>query len=81
MSNDTIGQPAKLKPKWRNSFQIRGTMSQLIYALSRPRGQYDRVQIDEKVAKNLLEICHQAIHTEVGHEPTAIEIEQARKDL
>lgn len=66
----------KRKPNifpWRNANQLRGVASQLTAALrSCTDGAY--VELDIKTARNLLEICSQAIHTEVGHEPTVPEI-------
>ena len=75
--------PRKVRAKpfqWRNSRQLRGVASQLIYALEHIEdGAY--VRLDIKTGRNLLEICHQAIHTEVGHEPTKIELVEAAARL
>ena len=52
---------------WRTAAQIRGNMAQLLYALEHPTANSD-VCLEKKTAKNLYEICKQALHTEVGHE-------------
>jgi hypothetical protein len=53
-------------PPWRNSAQIRGVKSQLTIAINlSENGAY--AEVDLKTARNLLEICDQAIHTEEGH--------------
>lgn len=52
---------------WRSSRQIKGVRSQLTSAINCCEdGAY--VTIDFKTARNLQEICDQAIHTEEGHE-------------
>lgn len=61
----TIGQ-------WRNSAQLRGVRSRLTSAINQcADGAY--VTLDIRSARNLQEICDQAIHTEIGHEPSATE--------
>lgn len=53
---------AKAKP-WRNSNQLRGIRSQLQRAItSSSDGAY--IEVDNKTAYNLLEICDQCIQTE-----------------
>lgn len=57
----------KKERTWRNSRQIKGVRSQLVGELNaNTDGAY--VTIDIKTARNLVEICDQAIHTEEGHE-------------
>jgi hypothetical protein len=57
----------KLVPKtWRNVSQILGHAAKLDAAINAcNNGAY--VTIDLKTARNLLDICAQAIHTEKGH--------------
>jgi hypothetical protein len=51
---------------WRGSNQLRGVRSQLQAALNAcTNGAW--VELDIKTAKNLIEICDQAIYTEEGH--------------
>lgn len=53
-------------PPWRNSQQLRGVRSQLVVAINTSEdGAY--AQVDLKTARNLLEVCDQAIQTEEGH--------------
>jgi hypothetical protein len=54
------------KPKWRNSRQIAGVRAQLVGAIRCcDNGAF--VELDIKSARNLVEICDQAIWTEKGH--------------
>ena len=63
-----MSRSTEKKDTWRNSRQIKGVRAQLKGAInSCTDGAY--VQLDIKTARNLLEVCDQAIHTEVGHEP------------
>jgi hypothetical protein len=51
---------------WRGSKQLRGVRSRLQAALNAcTDGAW--VELDIKTAKNLIEVCNQAIHTEEGH--------------
>jgi hypothetical protein len=60
--------------KSRNSKQIAGVRAQLVGAINAcDNDAY--VQVNIKIARNLVEICDQAIHTEKGHEPSLAEIE------
>jgi hypothetical protein len=52
--------------KWRNSIQLTGVMSQLTRAINACEDGA-KVTIDLKTARNLMEICLQAKHTEEGH--------------
>ena len=56
---------------WRNSHQLAGVRSQLQAAVSASTAYVysEYVALDFKTARNLLEVCDQAIHTEKGHEP------------
>jgi hypothetical protein len=56
----------KKKLNWRTSRQLMGVKSQLTSAINGcTDGAY--VSIDLKTARNLSEVCDQAIHTEEGH--------------
>ena len=57
----------------RNSAQLRGVRAQVVGAINHCRDGAD-VVLDIRSARNLVEVCDQAIRTEVGHEPTALEI-------
>lgn len=57
----------KKENKWRNSKQIAGVRSQLKAALNHCTNGAE-VMVDIKTVRNLLEICDQAMHTEMGHE-------------
>lgn len=52
--------------KWRSSSQIRSIKYQLRGAISLSDSDI-YVQVSQKTARNLLEICEQAEHTEKGH--------------
>lgn len=74
--NKKKDEPKKLL--WRNSRQLRGVRSQLTVAINTSyNGAY--AEVDLKTARNLLEICDQAIHTEEGHEPSKYEIAQMER--
>jgi hypothetical protein len=71
------GLKDKKTSPWRTSAQLRGVRSQLTQAVNACMdGAY--VTLDIKSARNLLEVCDQAIHTEEGHEPTVLEITKAK---
>ena len=53
---------------WRNSQELRGVRSQLVAALNRNVDGAEE-PLDLKTISNLIQVCDQAIHTEVGHEP------------
>lgn len=53
---------------WRTSKQIKGTRVNLVGAIN-ACDDGANVVIDIKLARNLVEICDQAIHTEKNHEP------------
>lgn len=55
------------KETWRNSVQIKATRKVLSDAIEL-NSYKNTVHIHIKTAKNLLEICDQAVHTEEGHE-------------
>lgn len=62
------GKAVLKQPKrvWRSSTQLRGVKSRVTAAINVcSDGAY--VEIDLKTARNLLEVCDQAIHTEKGH--------------
>lgn len=53
---------------WRNSRQLAGVRSQLVAAINAcTNGAY--VELDIRSARNLIQVCDQAIRTEQGHEP------------
>lgn len=54
--------------KWRTAQQIRGVRAMLKRDLN-ACADGAAVQIDLKTARNLIEVCDQAIHTETEHEP------------
>jgi hypothetical protein len=51
---------------WRNSNQIKGVRAQLVGAINACTNGA-KIELDIKSARNLVEICDQAIHTEEGH--------------
>ena len=64
----------------RSSAQLRGVRSRVMDAINRCRDGAD-VVLDIRSARNLVEVCDQAIRTEVGHEPSAAEIKAVRPFL
>ena len=56
---------------WRNSRQLAGVRSRLQAAINEhdATAYSEGVTLDFKTARNLLEVCDQAIYTEKGHEP------------
>jgi hypothetical protein len=58
-------QPEKIK--WRTSSQIAGVRAQLKGAIN-CCDNGAQIELDIRTARNLLEICDQAIHTERGHD-------------
>lgn len=54
------------KSKWRNSAQLKGVRSRLQASLN-ICDDGCMVSIDYKTALNLIEVCLQAEHTELGH--------------
>ena len=71
-----MSKPVKLISPWRNSAQLRGVRSQLVAAINACTDGAT-VDLDIRSARNLVEVCDQAIHTEVGHEPTGRELVEA----
>ena len=60
-------------PRHRNSAQLRGVRSQLVAAINcSSDGAY--AQVNLTTARSLVEVCDQAIRTEVGHEPSSLEL-------
>jgi hypothetical protein len=57
---------ASTKLVWRNSRQIRGVRSQLQAALNACTNG-STIELDITTARNLIEVCLQAEHTEEGH--------------
>jgi len=59
--------PMRTEPKvWRSSASLRGVRSALVAAInSSEDGAY--AMLDLKSARNLVEVCDQAIHMEEGH--------------
>jgi hypothetical protein len=57
---------ASTKLVWRNSRQIRGVRSQLQAALNACTNG-STIELDTTSARNLIEVCLQAEHTEEGH--------------
>jgi hypothetical protein len=54
------------KMTWRDSRSLAGVRSQLVAAINAcDDGAY--VQVDMSTARNLVQVCDQAIHTEEGH--------------
>jgi hypothetical protein len=51
---------------WRSSRSLAGVRAQLVGAINQCEDGA-HVLVDYKTAKNLVEVCDQAIHTERGH--------------
>ena len=77
---DTAKASRTIKPVHRNSAQLRGVRAQVVGAINHCTDGAD-VVLDIRSARNLVEVCDQAIRTEVGHEPSAAEIEAVRPFL
>ena len=54
--------------RWRNSAELRGVRARIVAALAANKDG-STAQIELKTLINCVEICDQAIHTEVNHEP------------
>ncbi len=77
MKGRTLMKEIKRTRKWRSSQQLKGVRSQLVAAINAcTDGAH--VMLDMKSARNLVQVCDQAIHTEVGQEPTLMELENER---
>lgn len=68
--NPNVGRDPKGEFRWRTSRSIAGIQANLQGSINQSNDGAT-VYLDLATAKALVEICRQAKHTEVGHEPPA----------
>jgi hypothetical protein len=57
----------EIAPTWRSSAELKGVRAQIVAAINAcDNGAY--VTLDIRSARNAVEVCNQAIHTEEGHD-------------